>query len=138
MLKGSTATSISAPVVSGVETFSLRAVATMDTGAKVKADASLLPGLTAFNSDRSTAVVEVVNLASGASFGVIGDGTVTNGASKATYVDKATAAVVNFSGGTTGGAVTIVGGGVTSTTINSTGASNTRNDETALAEGGAA
>ena len=67
----------------------------------------------------------MTNLASGASAGVIGDGTVTNGQFNAGYAAAATAATLNVSGGTKGGKVVLSGTGLTSTTVNSTGAANT-------------
>ena len=125
-LKANTVTAISAASISNVETLNLRNVAGTTGGTEaVSADASLIPGLTTFNSDRSTNTVTVTNLASGASAGMIGDGNVTNGAFNAGYVATAASSTLNISGGTKAGAVTLSGTGLTSATVTSTGAANT-------------
>lgn len=107
-----------AATISNVEVFNVRN--TVEQTASL--DASNFAGLTSLNSDRSIGVVTVTNLAVGASAGMIGNDTVTNGALNAGYVDAATAATVNISGGTKAGAITVSGIGLTSTTVNSTGA----------------
>lgn len=107
--------------ITNIETFNVRAAAAVTSG-----DLGTFVGLTAFNSDRSSGAVTVTNLASGASFGVIGNGVVTNGASTVGYAAGADAAVINLSNGTVGtGAITITGADIASTTINSTGGANT-------------
>lgn len=88
-------------------------------------DASTVAGLTNFNADRSIGAVTVTNLAAGGSVGMIGDTAVTNGAVNGGYVATATSAIVNVSGGTKAGAITITGAGLTSATVNSGGAANT-------------
>jgi len=88
-------------------------------------DASTTAGVTAVNSNVSAGIVTVTNLATGASAGVIGNGTLVNGAFNPGYVAAATAATLNITDGTKGGAVTLSGTGLTSTTVNSTGAANT-------------
>lgn len=107
--------------VTGVETLNVR-----NTVAQTASlNASTIAGLTAFNADRSVGALTVTDLANGASAGMIGDGTATNGAFNVGYAAAATAATLNVSGGTTGGAVALTGAGLLSTTINSTGAANT-------------
>lgn len=112
-----------AATLTSVETLNLRNVGT----GTLTLNASTIAGVTAVNSDRSTNVVTVTNLATGAAAGVTGDGTVVGGAFNAGYVDAATAAIVNISGGTTAGsgAITLSGLGLTSTTVNASGAANT-------------
>lgn len=110
-----------APSITGLETFNIR-----NTVAQTASlDASTVGAPTAVNADRSVGAVTVTNLAAGASAGMIGDGSVTNGAFNPGYAATATAATLNVSGGTTAGAVTISGTGVTGVTVNSTGAKNT-------------
>lgn len=108
--------------ISGVEVLNVRAV----TSAVNSSDLSLYSGLTTFNSDRSNVDITVTNLANGGTFGIIGNGTVTNAAAaNFGYAAAATAGVINISGGTLGAsAVTLTGAGLLSTTINSTGAAN--------------
>jgi hypothetical protein len=88
-------------------------------------DANNFVGATAFNSNLSTQAETFTNLAAGQSIGMIGNGSVTNGALTATYGSTVTAPVLNLTGGTTAGAVAVTAAGATSFTINSTGASNT-------------
>lgn len=122
---GATYTTGAIPVasISGVETLNIRSVQTQAADI-VTINAGAVSGLTAVNSDRSTSRVDVTGLATGASAGMIGDATVTNGAFNFGYATAADAATLNISGGTKAGAVAI-----TSTpaavTINSTGANNT-------------
>lgn len=121
---GASATNTGIPALSikNVEVVNVRNA----TGAALTGvDASNISGMTAFNSDRSTGAVTVTNLAAGASAGVIGNSTVVNGAFNAGYVAAATAGVLNIKDGVTAGAVTMTGTGLTSQTVNSTGAANT-------------
>lgn len=106
--------------ITGVETLNVRNTVAQSA----ELDASTIAGLTTFAADRSVGATAVVHLASGASAGMIGDGTVANGAFAAGYVAAATAGILNISGGTTAGAVTLSGPGLTSQTVNSTGATN--------------
>jgi len=129
-LSGTAAAVLGGADVRGVEILNVRNVG---TGAAA-VDASQVVGLTALNSDRSTGAVTVTNLAAGGTFGVIGNGVVTNGASNFGSVDAATAQTLNITGGTTGnGAITLTGNGVLATTINSSGAANTVGTITAAA-----
>lgn len=112
--------------ISAVKVLNVRNLATSNAGGDILTiNASTISGLTSLNVDRSTSEVDFTNVASGASIGVKGNGTVVNGITRATYVAAATAATLNVSGGTTGGAITLVGPAVTTVTINSTGAANT-------------
>ncbi|WP_427025557.1 beta strand repeat-containing protein [Aureimonas ureilytica] len=125
-LKNTTATALNAAAISNVETLNVRNVAT-GTGS-ITADASLIPGLTTFNSDRSTNTVAVTNLANGATVGVIGDGVVTNGNTNFGYASATAAINLAISGGTKAGNITGDATGTdaaTAATITSTGAANT-------------
>ncbi len=109
----------------GIETLNVRT-----TGVNLTSgDLSALSGLTTFNADRSVGAgtITVTNLASGGSFGVIGDNSSTGtGTLSLGYASAATAAILNVSGGVKGGAaVTLTGTGVLATTINSSGLANT-------------
>jgi hypothetical protein len=119
---GNAGTTFAPALISGVQTFNVRNV----SGQTNSLDASTMTGLTAYNADRSTSVDTVTNLASGASAGVTGNGTLVNAAFNAGWVGTATAATLNIMNGTTGtGVVTVTGAAVLATTINSTGAANT-------------
>lgn len=110
-----------AAVISGVENFEMRNT----SGVLTTLDASQDAGLTRAVSYLSTGAVTVNNLAAGAKGVVLGNGTVTNGASTFNYVAGATAAALDITGGVTAGAIRLTGAGVTGTTINSTIAANT-------------
>jgi Domain of unknown function (DUF4214) len=120
-------------LISNVQTFNARNAIASGAGF-VTLDATNVPGLTAFNSNLGTGDVEVDNLPAGASAGIIGNGSVENGELDVGYVAAATAATINFSGGTGNATLTPAAGpfvdvfdapGVTSTTVNSTGGVNT-------------
>ncbi len=114
-------------LVTGIETVNIRAVTANSL------DASQIAGLTAVNANLGAGTVIVTNLATGASIGVIGNGTVLNGEIAFAPATAAAAITLNISGGTamTAGitAKATLGGGATGTattaTINSTGAANT-------------
>lgn len=112
--------------VTGIETINIRNVDGDATLQILTVSGANFIGHTSINSNLSTDSLTLNNVASGASVGVIGNGTVTNGALIATYVAAATAATLNISGGTTAGAVILAGAGtnLVSTTVNSTGAAN--------------
>ena len=113
-------------LVSAIEIINVRNVDGNGTAQVLTVNAGNFTGATSLNSDRSSDSVTFAGVAAGASVGVIGNGTVVNGATVAGYAAAATAAVVNISGGTTGtGVITVTGNGLTSATINSTGAANT-------------
>lgn len=105
--------------IKNVETVNVRAAGSALTAA----DLSLFSGVTAFNSDRSTAALTVTNLSKGGSFGVIGDGNASNANTLAFgYAAAADVATLNLSGGIKGPpAITLTGTGVTSTIINVNG-----------------
>lgn len=125
-----TATAVTnAADISGVEIVNVRNVG---TGAAAL-DASTITGLTEVNSDRSTGNLTITNLASGAKAGVIGNGTVVNGVENVSYATGATAATLNLAGGTKAATLATTSSsqvnlvaqtGLTSVTINSTGAAN--------------
>lgn len=112
-----------AATVKNIETINVRAIGNALTGA----DLSTIVGVTAFNSDRSTAAITATNMAKGGSFGMIGDGAATTAAAyNFGYAAAADVATLNISGGLVGtGTVVLTGAGATSTVINSTGAANT-------------
>ena len=126
------AAALPAASITGIEVLNVRAVG----NALNATDLSAFGGLTTFNADRSNASLTVTNLASGGTFGIIGDNSVTNGVAN-TYsfgsADAATAQTLNVSGGAKGtgstaataAAVVLTGTGVKATTINSTGLANT-------------
>lgn len=130
------AVALPAATISGVEVLNVRA----SGGALNSSDLSIVPGLTAFNADRGTANATVTNLAKGATFGVLGNGSTQAGAGVTQafgYAAAADASVLNISGGTQGTvalgtdtlanvvgaaqAVTMTGTGVLASTINVTG-----------------
>jgi S-layer protein len=114
-------------LISGIEIVSIRNIAATTVDAAYVAGA----GVTTVNSNLSTGDVSVTGLATGATVGYIGNGTVVNGALSASYLTTATgAATLNISGGTTiaagtTGNVALIGAALTSAVINSSGAANT-------------
>ncbi|PTN12103.1 beta strand repeat-containing protein [Nitrosomonas aestuarii] len=123
---GAGVTNTNGALVNGIEIFNLRGSSAADTFAF---DASATPGATDLNSFLSLGAVTVTNVPSGGSVGVIGNNSVTNAATTATYAAGATAQVLNIKGGTLGAGAIVVNGAAaadpTSLTINSTGAANT-------------
>lgn len=119
-------TNVALPVASitGIETINVRQVGAI----LASTDLSLVAGVTTVNFDRSNVAGTFTNMAAGGTYGVIGNGAVTNvGALALGYAtgSTVTAATINFAGGTLGAqAVTLTGANLTSTTINSTGAAN--------------
>jgi S-layer protein len=118
------AVSLPAASVTGVETVNVRNV----SGQVLNVDASQFAGATAINADRAVNTVSVTNLATGASAGMTGNGTVANGALNLAYAKATDAVTINVSGGTTnvGNAakIAVTTGSATAATINSTGAAN--------------
>ena len=116
-------TNVALPVASitSIETINVRQVGAI----LASTDLSLVTGVTTVNYDRSNAAGTFTNMAAGGTYGVIGNGAVTNiGALALGYATgtTVTAATINFSGGTLGAqAVTLTGANLLSTTINSTG-----------------
>lgn len=130
---------VQAANISGLEMLNVRSILTTATNA-VTLDASTISGLTSVNSDKSTSALAVKNLATGASFGVKGNGTVVNGEAAFAYATATDAVTLNIADGTkmtgeitvlstdvTAGATTS-DGTATSATINSTGAANVVGD----------
>ncbi len=117
---GTTLDVLNGALVTGVEVVNIRA-ATANT-----LDASQIAGLTAVNANLGAGTVGITKLATGATVGVIGNGTITNGAVTFAYATATDAATINLSGGTKVG-TTITNNSATATTatINSTGAANT-------------
>ncbi|SFK79418.1 hypothetical protein SAMN05216302_101572 [Nitrosomonas aestuarii] len=123
---GAGVTNTNGALVNGIEIFNLRGSSAADI---FTFDASATPGATDLNSFLSLGAVTVTNVPSGGSVGVIGNNSVTNAATTATYAAGATAQVLNIKDGTLGAGAIIVNGAAaadpTSLTINSTGAANT-------------
>lgn len=110
--------------ISNIETINVRAV----TGAAATVDASAATGATTINSAEGAGTLAVTNLATGAAVGVIGNGTVVNGAVTFAYATATDAATINLSGGTKVGTTitnSAAGSAVAAATVNSTGAANT-------------
>lgn len=124
---GTTLDVLGSALVTGIETVNIRAT-TANT-----LDASAISGLKAANANLGTGTVIVTNLASGASVGVKGNGTVLNGEVAFAYATATDAVTLNIADGTAmtaaitakatlGGTAT---GTATTATVNSTGAANT-------------
>jgi hypothetical protein len=126
-------TNFPAANITNVEVLNIRNVGTI-----VSVDASTITGLTTVNADRSTSAVVVNNVADGAAVGVIGNGTVINGALTANYASDSSTAVINLQNGVNDAANTAtvaITSQNTKVVVNSTGADNTIES---LALGGAA
>jgi hypothetical protein len=117
------ASTVPAATVTSIENINVRALLTT-VATITSVTAGNFAGATAFNSDRSISALTVDGLAAGQSAGMIGNGAVANGALNANYANTVTAGVINVAGGTTAGVITETGTGITSNTINSTGAAN--------------
>ena len=124
---GTTLDVLAAATVTNIETVNIRAT-TANT-----LNASQISGLTSVNANQGAGTVLATNLATGASVGVIGNGTIVNGEVAFAYATATDAVTLNISGGTAmtadltaratlGGTAT---GTATAATINSTGAANT-------------
>lgn len=115
---------IPAATITGVENIDIRN--TVAQTASV--NASNFAGVTAINADRSVGDVAVTAVATGASVGMIGDGTVANGTLSYAYATATADQVINIAGGTvntaTANITATASTGVTKATINSTGAAN--------------
>jgi Ca2+-binding RTX toxin-like protein len=116
-----------AATVSAVETVNVRAVT--GSGQVITVSGANFSGHTSINTDRSTDAVTVTNLATGASFGMVGNGTVALGNVQFGYATATAAAALNVSNGVgpSGTTAPTVGlnGSATAVTIASTGSANT-------------
>jgi len=113
--------------ISNIENFKIRNVDS-DNGsdAKLDIDFSAFTGEKLVQNNLSTGAVDFAKLGAGTDAEIIGNGSLTNGATEFDFVDAATSSKVGFVGGTTGtGVVTITGSKLTSQTFTSTGAANT-------------
>ena len=114
--------------IQNVETINIRAIDADGTVGTDAATFASVAGVTAVNADRNSSNVTVTNLATGASVGMIGDGSVANGILKYAYATATADQVINVSGGTSNTGVADItataSAGVTKATINSTGAAN--------------
>lgn len=86
--------------------------------------ATNFPGATNFNSNVSTGGVDFTNLAAGQQVTVTGNTSVLNGNVGVGYANTVATGTINIAGGTKQGTITETGTGITSNTINSTGAAN--------------
>ncbi len=115
---------IPAATITGVENMHIRNVVAQTASI----NASNFAGVTAINADRSTGDVAVTAVATGASVGMIGDGTVANGTLSYAYATPTADQVINIAGGTvntaTANITATASTGVTKATIKSTGAAN--------------
>ena len=111
--------SLPAVSVSSIETVNVRALSSTAANV-VTVNAANFSGHQSINSDRSISAVTVANMAAGTSAGIIGDGSVTNGALTFGYATGTSAATLNLSGGTRGATVT-VNTSAPAVTVNSTG-----------------
>ena len=116
-------------LITGIQTVNVRNASTTGVGNLVTLDASKISGLTAVNANLSTGDLAVTNLATGATVGVIGNGTLTNGATSYAYKTVSAARNIAISGGATGtGVISNTDASpttATAATISSTGAANT-------------
>ena len=106
--------------ITGIEVLNIRA-----TAGTASVDASNLAGLTNVNAAAGVGAVTVTNLATGAAIGVVGNGTVLNGATTFGYKTATDAAIINVSGGTTGGNISSSTVAPTTGTINVLSGKNT-------------
>ncbi|MDD4943895.1 MAG: DUF4214 domain-containing protein [Rhodoferax sp.] len=128
-----TGAALPAANISGIEQINVRAAGVNMTSS----DLSLISGVTGFASDRSTGTTAVINLVTGGSIGMIGDGTVLNGNSSFAYATATAAVTANVTGGTTQGGILATAGTATTATLNSTGSvANTLTALTLTAGGG--
>lgn len=121
--------------MSGVETINIRSLSTTAADVTTVA-ASNYTGVTAINADRSVNAVTITGLGAGASAGMVGNGSVLNGALNVAYTTATTPVVLNISGGTlnTGNLakIAVTTGSATAATINSSGATANAVDTIAL------
>ena len=109
-------------VLKGAQVSNVEIVNIRSTLGTATLDASNIAGLTAVNANVGVGDVTVTNLATGASIGVIGNGTVLNGTTTFSYKTATDAVTINVSGGTTGGNISSSTASAVAATINSTGA----------------
>lgn len=95
------------------------------SGSAVTVSGSAAPGATAFRSNLSTNNLSFTDLTQGTTAFLRGNASLANGGLTASYTSSATSGAVVLENGTTGGAITISGSGLTSQTISSLGAANT-------------
>jgi hypothetical protein len=105
---------------SGIEEWNIRNV----SGQTVTLSGSAISDEETLNSNLSTSIVAFTNVADSTLVKVTGDGSVTNAASSATFVAAATTGKLTIDGGATAGNIAMNGAGLTSLTVNSTGAAN--------------
>ncbi|MDZ4313733.1 MAG: hypothetical protein U0989_02990 [Azonexus sp.] len=119
---GTTLDALGGAQVSEIEIINVRAT-TANT-----LNAANAAGATTVNANQGAGTFGVTNLATGAAVGVIGNGTVVNGAVSFAYATATDAATINLSGGTKVGTTITnsdAASNVAAATVNSTGAANT-------------
>jgi len=121
-VEGTASNAIPGAAISNVEVFKVRNI----EGAAVTLDMSAFTGETKAVVNLSTSGVTWSNAAIGTELEVLGNSSLSNGASAITYVGG-TASTVTVKGGVTGGAITVddAGDTIKTQTINSTGGNNT-------------
>ena len=114
--------------ITGIERFYIRNTATpAATTDNLDLDASLFTGLTEVWSDRSTDSLDITGLATGAIFGLKGNGVTTLADITGAYATATDAITISIDGDVEGGAgtnITVGTSSATSATINSTGGTN--------------
>lgn len=118
---GTTLDALGGAQVSEIEIINVRAT-TANT-----LNAANAAGATTVNANLGTGTFAVTNLATGAAIGVIGNGTVVNGAVSFAYATASSDVTLNLAGGTKAGTTVTnsdAASAVTKATINSTGAAN--------------
>jgi hypothetical protein len=115
------ANSIPVATVSAIEIISVRNV----SGNAQTIALGNFVGATELVSDRSTGAMTVTGMTAGQALTIKGDGSTANGTMANTYASTVTSATMNIKGGVTAGAITQTAAGLTTQTINSSGAANT-------------
>jgi len=113
---------LSDSLVSNVENLQIRSVTAAHLATLDASDATGLTGT--ISSHLSAGNFTVTNMLAGTKALITGNGTLTNGASSFGMVDAATAQELTVTSSVGAGAIVLTGGGVLSTVVNTTGATN--------------
>ena len=113
---------LSDSLVSNVENLQIRSVTAAHLATLDASDATGLTGT--ISSHLSQGAFAVSNMLAGTKALITGNGTLTNGASSFGMVDAATAQELTVTSSVGAGAIVLTGGGVLSTVVNTTGATN--------------
>jgi hypothetical protein len=114
------APSLTAAAISNIEIFQIR-----DVGGGGTYDFSTVIGETSVVNNRSTSAVTFNNIATGATLTILGDNSVTHGATTFTMAAATNPVVINVDNGVKGGNITRNTTGEATITVNSTGLANT-------------